>query len=75
MLQLAGPPNAEAILLDFFGGSATTAHAVLQQNAIDEGNRSFVIVQIPESLPKPESEMSSILEMGMKQDRGLTMRL
>jgi adenine-specific DNA-methyltransferase len=46
MLQLAGPPDEEAIVLDFFGGSATTAHAVLQQNAIDGGKRSFVIVQM-----------------------------
>lgn len=69
MLQLAGPVEEESIILDFFGGSATTAHAVLQQNAIDGGKRKFVIVQIPEPLPKPEPGMDSIIQMGMKRIR------
>lgn len=38
----------EDIILDFFSGSATTAHAVMQLNAEDGGNRKFVMVQIPE---------------------------
>ena len=36
------------IILDFFSGSATTAHAVMQLNAEDGGNRRFILVQIPE---------------------------
>lgn len=36
------------IVLDFFSGSATTAHAVLQLNAEDNGNRQFIMVQLPE---------------------------
>ena len=36
------------IILDFFSGSATTAHAVLQLNAEDGGNRKFIMVQLPE---------------------------
>lgn len=36
------------IVLDFFSGSATTAHAVMEQNGTDGGNRKFVMVQIPE---------------------------
>lgn len=36
------------IILDFFAGSATTAHAVMQLNAEDGGNRKFIMVQIPE---------------------------
>jgi adenine-specific DNA-methyltransferase len=36
------------IVLDFFSGSATTAQAVMQQNAADGGNRRFVLVQLPE---------------------------
>lgn len=36
------------IVLDFFSGSATTAHAVMQLNAEDGGNRKFIMVQIPE---------------------------
>lgn len=37
------------IALDFFAGSATTAHAVMQQNAEDGGNRKFIMVQLPEA--------------------------
>lgn len=37
-----------SILLDFFSGSATTAHAVMQLNAEDGGNRKFIMVQLPE---------------------------
>ena len=36
------------IILDFFSGSATTAHAVMQLNAEDNGNRRFIMVQLPE---------------------------
>ncbi len=36
------------VVMDFFAGSATTAHAVMQLNAEDGGNRSFVLVQLPE---------------------------
>ena len=36
------------IILDFFSGSATTAHAVMQLNAEDNGNRQFIMVQLPE---------------------------
>ena len=38
----------DAIILDFFSGSATTAHAVMQLNAEDGGNRKFIMVQLPE---------------------------
>ena len=38
----------EAIILDFFSGSATTAHAVMQLNAEDGGKRKFILVQLPE---------------------------
>ena len=40
--------DKEAIILDFFSGSATTAHAVMQLNAEDGGNRKFIMVQLPE---------------------------
>ncbi len=36
------------IYLDFFGGTATTAHAVIKQNAEDNGHRKFIVVQLPE---------------------------
>ena len=37
-----------SIILDFFSGSATTAHAVMQLNAEDDGKRKFIMVQLPE---------------------------
>lgn len=40
--------NSDDIVLDFFSGSATTAHAVMQLNAEDGGNRKFIMVQLPE---------------------------
>lgn len=40
--------NKEDTILDFFSGSATTAHAVMQLNAEDGGNRKFIMVQLPE---------------------------
>ncbi len=40
--------NLNDIILDFFSGSATTAHAVMQLNAEDDGNRKFIMVQLPE---------------------------
>lgn len=44
--------SANSIILDFFSGSATTAHAVMQLNAEDGGNRKFIMVQIPEETPE-----------------------
>ena len=40
--------DKDALILDFFSGSATTAHAVMQLNAEDGGNRKFIMVQLPE---------------------------
>jgi adenine-specific DNA-methyltransferase len=40
--------DKDSIVLDFFSGSATTAHAVMQLNAEDGGNRKFIMVQLPE---------------------------
>ena len=44
--------DKDSIILDFFSGSATTAHAVMQLNAEDGGNRKFIMVQIPEETPE-----------------------
>ncbi|MBR2277902.1 MAG: site-specific DNA-methyltransferase [Eubacterium sp.] len=47
-LLLIANLNNDSIVLDFFSGSATTAHAVMQLNADDGGNRKFIMVQLPE---------------------------
>ncbi|MGI5077183.1 DNA methyltransferase [Treponema maltophilum] len=44
--------NTDAIILDFFSGSATTAHAVMQLNAQDGGSRKFIMVQLDEHVKK-----------------------
>ena len=49
--------DPEAIVLDFFSGSATTAHAVMQLNAEDGGKRKFIMVQIPELSYTGKTEM------------------
>jgi len=50
------------IILDFFSGSATTAHAVMQLNAEDGGNRKYIMVQLPE----PCDEKSKAYKAGFK---------
>jgi adenine-specific DNA-methyltransferase len=44
--------SANSIILDFFSGSATTAHAVMQLNAEDGGKRKYIMVQLPEETPE-----------------------
>lgn len=55
MLSIFVPPSSEwskdMIVLDFFAGSSSTAHAVLAQNAADGGSRQFIMVQLPEKTP------------------------
>ena len=52
----------EEIILDFFSGSATTAHAVMQLNSEDGGNRKFIMVQLPEKT----EEKSEAFKAGYK---------
>ncbi len=51
-----GAPEPDGIILDFFAGSATTAHAVMDLNASDNGHRRFILVQLPEPLDPSESK-------------------
>lgn len=51
------------IVVDFFAGSGPTAHAVLAQNAEDGGARRYILVQIPEQLPKPEEKIKTISDL------------
>ncbi len=50
------------LVMDFFAGSATTAHAVMQLNAEDDGNRKFIMVQLPEHC----NEQSEAFKAGYK---------
>lgn len=62
LLLTLGNTNKEAIILDFFSGSATTAHAVMQLNSEDGGNRKFIMVQLPEKT----DEKSEAFKAGYK---------
>lgn len=48
LIQIQTIISRDGIILDFFSGSATTAHAVMQLNAEDGGNRKYIMVQLPE---------------------------
>src|SRR5699024_8651649 len=62
--------NEESIILDFFSGSATTAHAAMKLNAEDSGRRKFIMVQLPEETDdKSEAYKAgykTISEIGME---------
>lgn len=48
IIEMSTESYSEDIILDFFSGSATTAHATLLFNSIDGGNRKYILVQLPE---------------------------
>jgi adenine-specific DNA-methyltransferase len=68
---LADTPNS--VVLDFFSGSATTAHAVMQLNAEDGGNRKFIMVQLPEATDEKseayKAGYKNICEIGKERIR------
>ncbi len=63
----------ECIVLDFFSGSATTAHAVMQLNTEDGGNRKFIMVQLPEETDEKseayKAGYKNICEIGKERIR------
>lgn len=59
--------DRNAIILDFFSGSATTAHAVMQLNVEDSGKRKFIMVQLPETVEN--IEFPNICEIGKERIR------
>ncbi|WP_461532980.1 site-specific DNA-methyltransferase [Sinomicrobium sp.] len=54
--------NSNDIILDFFSGSATTAHAVMQLNAEDGGKRKYMMVQLPETTDEKKRSLQSRLQ-------------
>ena len=72
LLQLANL-RKDSLILDFFSGSATTAHAVMQLNAEDGGNRKYIMVQIPEPTPEGsearKAGYNTICEIGKERIR------
>ncbi len=72
-IKLVALEDKESIILDFFSGSATTAHAVIQLNAEDGGNRKFIMVQLPEETPQDseayKAGFKNICEIGKERIR------
>lgn len=62
VLSIGTTPNENDLVLDFFAGSGTTGHAVYAQNAVDGGNRRYVLVQLPEKLDSNVKEQKFAAE-------------
>lgn len=72
-LLIEGGSSSDSIILDFFSGSATTAHAVMKLNAEDGGNRRHIMVQLPEVCDEKSAAFkagySTIAEIGKERIR------
>jgi len=81
MLELAtSADDTDAIVLDFFAGSCTTAQAVLEMNLEDGGKRTFIMVQLPEKLDKKETRaikagLLTIADVGKERIRRAIRRI
>ena len=71
MIEIA--TDKDATILDFFSGSATTANAVMKMNAEDNGNRKFILVQLPETISEnsnaTKAGFENICEIGKERIR------
>lgn len=72
-LEINGASNKDAIILDFFSGSASTASSVMQLNAEDGGHRKFIMVQLPEKTDEKseayKAGYKNICEIGKERIR------
>lgn len=73
MERIVGIVDEDAVIIDFFSGSATTAHAVMKRNAEDGGNRKFIMVQLPEKTDEKseayKAGYKNICEIGKERIR------
>ena len=71
--------DKDAIIMDFFSGSGTTAHALMQVNAEDAGNRKYILVQIPEECdektPAYKAGYKTICDVGKERIRRAGMKI
>lgn len=79
ILQIATNPNDNCLVLDFFSGSGSLAQAVLELNREDNGNRQFVMVQLPEITPLDsqarQQGYATIAEIGRERIRRVIRRM
>ncbi|WP_339321785.1 site-specific DNA-methyltransferase [Paenibacillus sp. FSL W8-0194] len=73
MTLLEQTTNTEDLILDFFSGSATTAHSVMKLNSEDGGNRKYILIQLPEKTDETsaayKSGFKNICEIGKERIR------
>ncbi len=73
LISIATKFDKDSLILDFFSGSATTAHAIMQLNAEDQGTRKFIMVQIPEKIAQTteayKAGYTNICEIGKERIR------
>lgn len=63
------------IVMDFFAGSGPTGHATIIQNDIDGGNRRYVLVQLPETLPEEETKLKTIADLTKSRLRSVAKQI
>ncbi len=68
IIQLGASPK-DSLILDFFAGSGTTGHAVMEQNQNDQGNRRYILVQLPE--PILETSKDQVVALSYCRKRSL----
>ncbi len=69
MLKLGTDSENGDLVVDFFGGSATTLQAVLEQNAEDGGRRRCIVVQLPEPIDGASDQLKTIADIGRERIR------
>lgn len=73
LLQISTEPSDGELVLDFFAGSGTTAHAVLDLNREDAGNRRFIMVQLPQPTNNPQ--FPTIADIGRERIRRVIQKM
>jgi adenine-specific DNA-methyltransferase len=73
MLELVADDDEDCIVLDFFAGSGSTAHAILDANAKDGGQRKFILVQLPE--PTGRDDFPTITDITRERVRRVVREL
>jgi len=63
LVQIFTPPGSNDLVMDFFAGSGTTAHAVMRANMRDDGHRNFILVQISER--RSEENLCALTRRGV----------
>ena len=73
LITYATNPNENAVIMDFFSGSATTAHGLFNANIADNGNRRFIMIQLPEKCDEESAAFkagyNTICEIGKERIR------